>query len=130
VPHCALLGHAKCYGGGGEGLWSLYVGPLRVVCHQAVYGVLKEAEHRSTCYLPYWNFPLARYAVPRQRKFHADLDVINSCLDNLIAGAKAGRSEEDIEALQARDYSKVPALPFALHPVLDFRTKLRLLGRP
>ena len=26
---------------------------------QAVYGVLKEAEHRSTFYIPYWNLPLA-----------------------------------------------------------------------
>lgn len=74
---------------------------------QAVYGVLKEAEHRSTFYLPYWNIPLAQYIVPRQRKFQADLKVINSCLDDLIASAKAGRSEEDIEALQARDYTKV-----------------------
>lgn len=28
---------------------------------QAVYGVLKEAEHRSTFYIPYWNLPLAKY---------------------------------------------------------------------
>eukprot|EP00887_Chlorella_sp_A99_P005162 scaffold40.g5162.t1 len=28
---------------------------------KAVYGVLKEAEHRSTFYIPYWNLPLARY---------------------------------------------------------------------
>ena len=28
---------------------------LTSVCHdQAVYGVLKEAEHRSTFYIPYW----------------------------------------------------------------------------
>lgn len=26
---------------------------------QSVYGVLKEAEHRSTFYIPYWNLPLA-----------------------------------------------------------------------
>lgn len=30
-------------------------------CVQAVYGVLKEAEHRSTFYIPYWNLPLAKY---------------------------------------------------------------------
>lgn len=28
---------------------------------QAVYGVLKEAEHRSTFYIPYWNLPLTKY---------------------------------------------------------------------
>ena len=27
---------------------------------QAVYGVLKEAEHRSTFYIPYWDLPLAK----------------------------------------------------------------------
>ncbi len=36
---------------------------------QAVYGVLKEAEHRSTFYLPYWNLPLADVLVPRQAAF-------------------------------------------------------------
>ena len=29
---------------------------------QAVYGLLKEAEHRSTFYIPYWDLPLARCA--------------------------------------------------------------------
>ena len=75
---------------------------------QAVYGVLKEAEHRSTFYIPYWNLPFARNLVPRQRQFYADLAVINDCLDGLIAQAKDTRQTDDAEALQARDYSKVP----------------------
>ena len=29
---------------------------------QAVYGVLKEAEHRSTFYIPYWDLPGAKCA--------------------------------------------------------------------
>jgi len=33
---------------------------------QAVYGVLKEAEHRSTFYIPYWNIPITKFVVPRQ----------------------------------------------------------------
>lgn len=74
---------------------------------QAVYGVLKEAEHRSTFYIPYWNLPLTRYLVPRQVAFHRDLKVINECLDGLIDMAKQTRQEEDVEALQARDYSRV-----------------------
>nr|ATG70863.1 cytochrome P450 [Callitropsis vietnamensis] len=74
---------------------------------KAVYGTLFEAEHRSTFYIPYWKFPLARWLVPRQRKFHEDLKVINECLDNLITSAKATRQEDDIEALQGRDYSQV-----------------------
>lgn len=74
---------------------------------KAVYGTLFEAEHRSTFYIPYWKFPLARWLVPRQRKFYEDLKVINECLDNLITRAKETRQEDDIEALQGRDYSKV-----------------------
>ncbi|XP_002968239.2 cytochrome P450 97B2, chloroplastic [Selaginella moellendorffii] len=73
----------------------------------AVYGTLAEAEHRSTFYIPYWKFPLSRWLVPRQRKFHADLSVINECLDDLIGRAQETRQEDDIEALQQRDYSKV-----------------------
>ncbi|KAL4440213.1 hypothetical protein ABPG75_003214 [Micractinium tetrahymenae] len=74
---------------------------------KAVYGVLKEAEHRSTFYIPYWNLPLTKYLVPRQRKFSADLAVINECLNELIDLAKKTRQVDDIEALQTRDYSKV-----------------------
>lgn len=36
-----------------------------------------------------------------------DLAVINECLDELIQRAKDTRQEDDIEALQQRDYSKV-----------------------
>ena len=78
-----------------------------------MYGVLKEAEHRSTFYIPYWNIPATRWLVPRQRAFHADLAVINECLDGLISCAKRTRVADDAEALQARDYSKVGALRFA-----------------
>lgn len=74
---------------------------------QAVYGTLYEAEHRSTFYIPYWKLPFATLVVPRQRKFQEDLKVINDCLDGLIKGARETRQEEDIEALQQRDYSKV-----------------------
>eukprot|EP00252_Welwitschia_mirabilis_P011873 TRINITY_DN2637_c0_g1_i2.p1 TRINITY_DN2637_c0_g1~~TRINITY_DN2637_c0_g1_i2.p1 ORF type:complete len:521 (-),score=100.07 TRINITY_DN2637_c0_g1_i2:74-1636(-) len=74
---------------------------------KAVYGTLFEAEHRSTFYIPYWKFPLAKWLVPRQRKFNEDLRLINKCLDDLIKRAKETRQEDDIEALQERDYSKV-----------------------
>lgn len=58
---------------------------------QAVYGTLFEAEHRSTFYIPYWKIPLAKWLVPRQRKFQSDLKVINDCLDGLIKNAKETR---------------------------------------
>jgi hypothetical protein len=51
--------------------------------------------------------PLLRAIVPRQRAFAADMSVISDCLDELIASAQGSRVEEDAEALQARDYSKV-----------------------
>ena len=76
-----------------------------------MYNVLKEAEHRSTFYLPYWNLPFSKVIFPGQRKFYANLEVVNDCLDELIAQAKATRSSEDVEALQARDYTKVGVHP-------------------
>jgi hypothetical protein len=45
-----------------------------------------------------------------QVQFNADLKVINECLDGLIASAVATRQEDDLEALQARDYAKVAFL--------------------
>lgn len=74
---------------------------------KAVYGTLFEAEHRSTFYIPYWKFPLAKWLVPRQRKFQSDLKVINDCLDGLIKNAKETRQETDVEKLQQRDYSSL-----------------------
>ncbi|KAF8056787.1 CYP97A3 [Scenedesmus sp. PABB004] len=55
----------------------------------AVYTALREAEYRSTAPLPYWNFPPARWLVPRQRRVTAALQVINGCLDGLIAQCRA-----------------------------------------
>ncbi|XVF20953.1 hypothetical protein REPUB_Repub12eG0048300 [Reevesia pubescens] len=74
---------------------------------KAVYGTLFEAEHRSTFYIPYWKIPLARWVVPRQRKFHYDLKIINDCLDGLIINAKESREEADVEKLQQRDYLNI-----------------------
>jgi cytochrome P450 len=85
-----------------------YTGPLIFsVTSQAVYGTLFEAEHRSTFYFPYWNFPPARWIVPRQRKFQSDLKIINDCLDGLIQNAKETRQETDVEKLQERDYTNL-----------------------
>lgn len=56
-----------------------------------------------------------RYVVPRQRQFRADLAVVNDCLDELIGLARQCSEPEDLEALQARDYSKV-ASPTASLP--------------
>jgi len=87
---------------------------------QAVYGVLKEAEHRSTFYIPYWDLPLADVVVPRQAQFKKDIKVINDCLDELIQQAKDTRQLDDLEALQDRDYSKVSD-PSLLRFLVDAR---------
>ncbi|EOX93200.1 Cytochrome P450 97B2 isoform 1 [Theobroma cacao] len=80
---------------------------LMLVYFEAVYGTLFEAEHRSTFYIPYWKIPLARWVVPRQRKFQYDLKIINDCLDGLIRNAKESREEADVEKLQQRDYLNI-----------------------
>ena len=58
--------------------------------------------------------------MPRQRRFAADLAVINATLDALIAEAVATRSEDDAEALAARDYSRVKD-PSLLRFLVDAR---------
>lgn len=52
---------------------------------QAVYTVLREAEYRSTAFVPYWNVAPLRWIVPRQRACGDALKVINATLDGLIA---------------------------------------------
>lgn len=46
---------------------------------------MREAEHRSTAFLPYWDLPLATAVVPRQRRCREAMATINSSLDGLIA---------------------------------------------
>jgi cytochrome P450 len=77
-------------------------------------------EHRSTFYFPYWKIPGAQYIVPRLREFHANLDVLDTQLDELIRLALASKQEDDIEALQARDYTKIKN-PSLLRFLADMR---------
>jgi beta-ring hydroxylase len=67
---------------------------------EAVYTALREAEYRSIAIFPYWNFPPARWIVPRQRKVTAALEVINSTLDVLIADCKALVEQSDEEFVE------------------------------
>ena len=80
----------------------------------AVYGLMQEAEHRSFFLLPYWKVPILGYEalgvgplVERQQTFKAHISLINDSLDTLIKEALLTRSEEDIEALEARDYASL-----------------------
>ncbi|MEW5313289.1 MAG: hypothetical protein WDW38_004870 [Sanguina aurantia] len=67
---------------------------------QAVYTVLREAEHRSVQPLPYWNLPGAKTLVPRQKKCVEALLVVNKSLDDLIAKSKKLVEEEDVEFVE------------------------------
>ncbi|EFJ40130.1 hypothetical protein VOLCADRAFT_100143 [Volvox carteri f. nagariensis] len=64
---------------------------------QAVYTVLREAEHRSTAPLAYWNLPGATIVVPRQRRCQEALRIVNDTLDGLIDKCKKLVEEEDME---------------------------------
>ena len=91
---------------------------------KSVYGVLKEAEHRSTFYIPYWNLPLSSVLVPRQRRFRADLAVINACLDDLIEGEREERREEERGREGGRE--KKFFIKKKTHPFLSFLSLLHL----
>ncbi|KAK9820832.1 hypothetical protein WJX81_000578 [Elliptochloris bilobata] len=67
---------------------------------KAVYTVLREAEYRSTALFPYWNVPLLRWLVPRQRRCSAALGVVNQTLNTLISECKRLVEEEDAEFVE------------------------------
>ncbi|KAG2483949.1 hypothetical protein HYH03_017195 [Edaphochlamys debaryana] len=64
---------------------------------KAVYVLLREAEHRSTAPIAYWNIPGVALLVPRQRRCQEALVVVNDCLDGLIDKCKQLVQEEDIQ---------------------------------
>lgn len=67
---------------------------------QAVYTSLREAEYRSTAFVPYWNVPLLRAIVPRQRRCTEALKIINATLDGLIQRCKDLVEEEEQEFVE------------------------------
>lgn len=74
---------------------------------KAVYRALKETEHRSMMFLPYWKIPGARSVVPRLRRFYADMQLIGETLNYLIESAKAAATSADLSELESRDYENV-----------------------
>lgn len=87
---------------------------------KAVYRTLREAEHRSTTFLPYWKIPGASSVVPRQRQFRDDMRLINETLNEVIASAKATASSTDLSDLERRDYENVND-PSLLRFLVDLR---------
>ena len=67
---------------------------------QAVYTSLREAEYRSTAFIPYWNIAVLRAIVPRQRRCTEALKIINATLDGLIQRCKDLVEEEDQEFVE------------------------------
>lgn len=74
---------------------------------KAVYRALKETEHRSMMFLPYWKIPGAASVVPRLRRFYSDMRLITDTLNNLIQSAKASATSADLSELENRDYENV-----------------------
>jgi len=73
---------------------------------KAVYRVLREAEHRSTFFLPYWKVEPLTWVIPQQVEFKRDMTLLNDTLDELIQKAVSSKKEEDLQALQSMDYDK------------------------
>lgn len=70
--------------------------------------------------LPYWNIPFATDIVPRQVKFKKNMALLNDRLDACIKKALENRKEEDVEALQNRDYAAMEN-PSMLRFMVDMR---------
>jgi len=74
---------------------------------KAVYSALREAEHRSTSFIPYWKLPLARYWFPQLREFHGNMRLLNTVLNELIAQALDTQDAADVDELTERSYDGV-----------------------
>jgi len=88
---------------------------------EAAIETLREAEHRSMTPAPYWKLPGAMQLVPRQRRFTANMALLNDALNAAIGAAFADRVEEDTEALvEGRDYATLEN-PSVLRFLVDQR---------
>jgi hypothetical protein len=92
----------------------------------AALGALREAEHRSTFYFPYWKIPGlgAEWPipplVPRQLKFQNDMKLLRGVLDEVILNVIEDKDETDMDALINKDYSKIKD-PSLLRFLVDVR---------
>lgn len=68
---------------------------------KAVYRVLREAEHRSVSFVPYWNIPFAERLFEDQRAFRENLVMLNTVLDELIERARSSAEKRSIEELES-----------------------------
>ena len=77
---------------------------------KAVYRVLREAEHRSTSFIPYWNLPYADKWMGGQVEFRRDMTMLDDILADLINRAVTSRKEASIEELEQRENEDDPSL--------------------
>lgn len=77
---------------------------------KAVYRVLREAEHRSTSFIPYWNLPYADKWMGGQVEFRRDMTMLDDILADLINRAVTSRKEASIEELESRENEDDPSL--------------------
>jgi len=77
---------------------------------KAVYRVLREAEHRSSSFIPYWNLPYADKWMGGQVEFRKDMTMLDNILTDLINRAVESRKEATVEELEERDNQDDPSL--------------------
>lgn len=77
---------------------------------KTVYRILREAEHRSSSFIPYWDLPYADRWMGGQVEFRKDMIMINDILTDLINRAVSTRKEATIEELEERDDETDPSL--------------------
>jgi cytochrome P450 family 97 subfamily B polypeptide 3 len=77
---------------------------------KAVYRVLREAEHRSSSFIPYWNLPYADQWMGGQVEFRRDMTMLDDILADLINAAVSTRREASVEELEERDNADDPSL--------------------
>lgn len=77
---------------------------------KSVYRVLREAEHRSSSFIPYWNLPYADKWMGGQVEFRKDMTMLDDILCDLINQAVSTRREASIEELEQRENEDDPSL--------------------
>merc|ERR1712176_1204400 len=77
---------------------------------KAVYRVLREAEHRSSSFIPYWNLPYADRWMGGQVEFRKDMTMLDDILAELINRAVESRKEASVEELEQRENEEDPSL--------------------
>jgi len=77
---------------------------------KTVYRILREAEHRSSSFIPYWDLPYADQWMGGQVEFRKDMTMVNDILTDLINRAVSTRKEATVEELEERENEEDPSL--------------------